>query len=256
MDATDKIGRRTRTTVKQRSRVQDLCARELFRQTAVGSPKIALLLERVWDDRTALLMETVDKLEHQIQARDSAQKELLNVTRSAGLHAERTKRVGNQWEVQKAGVLESLRDTQAELHSMTVERNQLRKEVEQLRSIIDDYVNGIPMSKKKQLLKAQSAGHGIGDGIVDMKAIVEASASKKKIETETVHFDSDDEDLEDLTVRDRVKSVRQADKKIDSLLLELMSEKRAQKAAIRGSQKLITRFLSTQLAMALGLRKQ
>ena len=91
---------------------------------------------------------------------------------------------------------------------------------------------------------------------MDMRAVIEASASKNKLETTTAHFDSDDEDLEDFTVRDRVKSVRQADRKIDSLLLELMSEKRVQKAAIRGSQKLITRFLSTQLAMALGLRKQ
>ena len=263
LDATRLAGKLSHSTLRQRSQVQDVCARELFSQTAVGSPKIACLLERVWNERTKLMMETVDLLEHQIQMRDDAQTELMNVTRNAGLHAERTKKVGDQWEVQRAGVLEKLRDTQAELHSMTIERNQLKKEVRQLRGIIDDYINGVPMSKKKQLLKAQNEGCGIAEGVVDMQEVVAAGKAGKDsrggrgvVADDVIEADSDDEDLTELIVKDRIKSVRQADRKIDDLLMELMSEKRVQKAAIRGSLKLVTRFLSAQSAFALGVRKQ
>lgn len=262
LDATRTASTRNYATVRQRGRVQDVCARELFHQTAVGSPKIANLLERVWAERTALLLETLEVLEHQTQMRDRAQTELMNVTRNAGLHAERTKRVGNQWEVQRASVLENLRDTQAELHSMTAERNQLKKEVWQLRGIIDDYVNGVPMSKKKQLLKAQNEGRGIGEGIVDMQEVVLAGKAGKdsrggrsNVADDLVEYDSAEEDLTDLIVKNRIQSVRQADRRIDALLLELMSEKRVQKAAIRGSKKLVDRFLSAQTALALGVRK-
>eukprot|EP00946_MAST-07B_sp_MAST-7B-sp1_P004176 g4176.t1 len=262
LEATRQAASKNLATVRQRGRVQDMCAQELFNQTAVGSPKIANMLERVWAERTALLLETIEVLEHQTQMRDQSQVELMNLARNAGLHAERTKHVGNQWEVQRAGVLEKLRDTQAELHSMTVERNQLKKEVRQLRGIIDDYVNGVPMSKKKQLLKAQNEGRGIGVGVVNMQDVVQHGKSSKKggkgpsVASEgTVAYDSDEEDLTDLIVKDRISSVREADRKIDALLLELMSEKRVQKAAIRGSQKLISRFLSAQTALAIGVRK-
>jgi hypothetical protein len=262
LDATRRTSVRSHATVRQRARVHDMCARELFHQTAVGSPKIANLLERVWAERTALFFETLEVLEHQTQIRDHAQTELMNVARNAGLHAERTKRVGNQWEVQRAGVLENMRGTQAELHSMTVERNQLKKEVRQLRGIIDDYVNGVPMSKKKQLLKAQNEGRGIGEGVIDMQEVVSAAkfgndsrGGRSIVAEDLVECDSDEEDLTDLIVKNRIQSVRQADRKIDALLLELMSEKRVQKAAIRGSKKLVDRFLSGQTALALGVRK-
>ena len=145
---------------------------------------------------------------------------------------------------------------------MTAERNQLKKEVWQLRGIIDDYVNGVPMSKKKQLLKAQNEGRGIGEGIVDMQEVVLAGKAGKdsrggrsNVADDLVEYDSAEEDLTDLIVKNRIQSVRQADRRIDALLLELMSEKRVQKAAIRGSKKLVDRFLSAQTALALGVRK-
>ena len=48
LDATRTASTRNYATVRQRGRVQDVCARELFYHTAVGSPKIANLLERVF----------------------------------------------------------------------------------------------------------------------------------------------------------------------------------------------------------------
>ena len=66
------------------------------------------------------------------------------------MHAQRTKRLGNQWEVQRGAVMEELRDTKAEVHSLTIERNQLHKETEQLRNIINDYIRGVGLTTIRQ----------------------------------------------------------------------------------------------------------
>ena len=51
----------------------------------------------------------------------------------------------------------------------------------QLRGIIDDYVNGVPMSKKKQLLKAQNEGRGIGVGVVNSRMLYSMGKVAKKV---------------------------------------------------------------------------
>ena len=85
LDATRASVNLNKATVRQRSRVQYVCAKELLHQVSVGSPKIATMLERVWNERSSLLEETMRKMEHQTQVRDFAQTELLNVARSAGV---------------------------------------------------------------------------------------------------------------------------------------------------------------------------
>ena len=66
--------------------------------------------------------------------------------------------MGNQWEVQRAGYLRThagritFDDSRAE---------PVEEEVRQLRGIIDDYVNGVPMSKKKQLLRRRAVLVGV-----------------------------------------------------------------------------------------------
>ena len=87
LDATRASVSLNKATVRQRSRVHDVCAKELLHQVSVGSPKIALMLGRVWHERSSLLEETLRKMEHQVQVRDFAQTELLNVARSAGVRS-------------------------------------------------------------------------------------------------------------------------------------------------------------------------
>ena len=85
LDATRASVNLNKATVRQRSKVQDVCAKELLHQVSVGSPKIATMLARVWNERSSLMEETMRKMEHQTQVRDFAQTELLNVARSAGV---------------------------------------------------------------------------------------------------------------------------------------------------------------------------
>ena len=80
------------------------------------------------------------------------------------------------------------------------------------------------------------------------------STSSKKLEAGDKHYESEEEDIEDFGVRLRVKSIREADHQMDALLLDLMGEKRAQKAAIRGTQRLVKQLVSTYEASAIGAR--
>ena len=281
--------------LRKRSKVQDVCAQELFHQVRVGSPKIAKMLERVWNERTNLMNETFQKLEHQVQVRDFAQSELLNVARSAELHAQRTKRLGNQWEVQRGAVMEELRDTQAKVHSLTIERNQLAKETDQLRDIINDYVRGVGVSKIRQREREKNGTSSIilpapqknsystkiiattntttTNSIKDEREMFEREkvrqtmldtlpCEKSRIGSGVLdrgalppQYESEEEDLEEMAVRHRVENIHQADKQMDALLLELGSEKRVQKAAIRGTQRLMKQFLSSIEATHVGVRK-
>ncbi len=262
LDDTREAGRKTPATTRARARVQDVCAEELFNQTALGSPKIAAMLRRVWAERSALLSETLRLLEHQTAVRDYAQTELMTVTRSAGLHAERTRRVGSQWEIQRAAVMEKLRDTEAELHSVGIERNQLRRECEQLRAMMTEYIRGAAAVKGGRAIKhkhkqKQGAGSAAGASAKGSDDPVEDEEQKRREAEDEAKFenDSDEEDLGDRAIRARADTIRAADRRIDALLLEMMSEKRVQKAALRGGQKLLTRFLSGMQATSLGLKR-
>lgn len=280
LNATRKAAKLGPATLERRSQVQDICANELITQVRIGSPKIATMLERVWLERTQLLMETIRKLRHQASVRDFAQTELFKVARSAGLHAERTKRLGNQWEVQRGAVMEELRDTKSELHSIVIERNQLRKETQQLRDIIQDYIRGVGVKKIKQQEakkkrvqmeqenktmsvaeeQEQAARHRIKEKIVEEVQEYDTEqnrAGNRRTNDrvhDDVHYESEEEDLNDRSVRMRVKSIKEADRQMDALLLDLMGEKRAQKAAIRGTQRLMKQFLSTIEAQSLNVR--
>jgi hypothetical protein len=291
LNATRESGKLGPATLEQRSQVQDICASELFSQVRIGSPKIAAMLERVWYERTLLLKETISTLRHQVSVRDYAQTELIKVARTAGLHAERTKRLGNQWEIQRGSVMEELRDVKAELHSVGIERNQLRKETQQLREIIQEYVLGVGVKNIKQreskrielqskegkiISKNQSASvqisvaeendrlerdlirrnivEDVEDKMKNTSNIGSMSTSSKKLEAGDKHYESEEEDIEDFGVRLRVKSIREADHQMDALLLDLMGEKRAQKAAIRGTQRLVKQLVSTYEASAIGAR--
>ena len=233
--------------------------------------------------------------------------ELLNVARSAGLHAQRTKRLGNQWEVQRGAVMEELRDTKAEVHSLTIERNQLHKETEQLRNIINDYIRGVGLStirqrennsgksnsssnttsksksKTKEKGNMRSNGepkhhinpnqktHMSADEERTLKEreemkndILNSLASQKKANKSSHNhtnntlpeiYESDEEDIDEMAVRNRVNSIKQADLQMNALLLELGSEKRVQKASIRGTQRLMKQFLSSMEALNAGVRK-
>jgi hypothetical protein len=276
LDATRKAGTLGPTTLERKSHVQDVCANELFTQVRIGSPKIAAMLERVWEDRTELLKETISKLRHQISVRDYAQTELFKVAKSAGLHAERTKRLGNQWEVQRGAVMEELRDTKSELHSIVVERNQLRKETKQLRGIIQEYVLGVGLKtmkkkeatrKKKRKENEHSKPNNLEQDTGRIVADERDQAERDRMKTEIIEdlderqkqrssignvvhragdgYESEEEDLQEFSIRERVKSIKEADHQLDTLLLDLMGEKRAQKAAIRGTQRLVKQFIST-----------
>ena len=113
------------------------------------------------------------------------------------LHAERTKRLGNQWEVQRGAVMEELRDTKAELHSIVVERNQLRRETEQLRGIISDYMRGVSVKtlrerevteKKRARRNAGGSSGGSGEGsVAEEKEIRAKNVLKEEIMEELIH---------------------------------------------------------------------